>query len=55
MDQEVVPCPVGGERPLTPGEVVLARTVFGDALDYGAVTIRRRKWFPFQPRGIGWL
>lgn len=45
-------CPVGGERALTPGEVALARSVFGTALDYGAVRIRRRKWFPFQPRHI---
>lgn len=45
-------CPVGGERSLTPGEVDIARGVFGDAIDYGAVTIRRRKWFPLQPRTI---
>jgi hypothetical protein len=25
--------------------------VFGDAIDYAKVTIRRRKFFPFQPRG----
>jgi len=24
--------------------------VFGSAIDYGRVTIRRRKFFPFQPR-----
>jgi len=24
--------------------------VFGGAIDYSQVTIRRRKWFPFQPR-----
>ncbi|MGD9473274.1 MAG: vgr related protein [Novosphingobium sp.] len=29
--------------------MALARSVFGDAVDYGRVTIRRRKWFPFQP------
>ena len=45
-------CPVGGERHLTPGEVELARTIFGDAIDYGAVTLRRKKWFPFQPKRI---
>ena len=39
-------------RSLTPGEVEIARTVFGDAIDYGAVSIRRRKWFPFQPRTV---
>jgi len=26
--------------------------MFGDAIDYGAVEIRRRKWFPFQPKRI---
>lgn len=37
-------------RPLTPGEIALARPIFGDAIDYGCVTVRRRKWFPLQPR-----
>jgi hypothetical protein len=37
---------------LTEGEVALARTVFGTAIDYGKVTVVRRKWFPFQPRRI---
>lgn len=37
---------------MTPGEIALARTVFGDAINYDAVTIRRRKWFPFQPRRV---
>jgi hypothetical protein len=45
-------CPVGGERPLTDGEVALARSMFGNAVDFGKVTIRRRKWFPVQPREI---
>ena len=26
--------------------------MFGDAIDYSRVTIRRRKWFPFQPRRV---
>lgn len=43
---------MGGERHLTPGEVAIARTVFGDAIDYSQVQLRRRKWFPFQPRKI---
>lgn len=34
---------------MTGGEIALARTIFGDALDYALITIRRRKWFPFQP------
>ena len=37
-------------RPLTPGERALAVTMFGAAIDYDAVTVRRRRWFPFQPR-----
>ena len=45
-------CPVGGERGLTSGEIRIARTVFGDALDYAPVRLRRRKWFPFQPRNV---
>ena len=45
-------CPVGGERPLTPGEVALATSVFGSAIDYARVTIRRRKWFALQPRKV---
>ena len=39
-------------RPLTPGERALAGRVFGTALDPGPVTLRRGKWFPFQPRDV---
>ena len=39
-------------RPLTPGEVELARSIFGDAIDYGRVRLIRRRWWPFQPKGI---
>ncbi|WP_162935610.1 vgr related protein [Tsuneonella amylolytica] len=35
---------------MTDGEIALARSVFGTAIDYNRVTIRRRKFFPFQPR-----
>ncbi|RNJ64371.1 MAG: vgr related protein [Porphyrobacter sp. IPPAS B-1204] len=45
-------CPVGGERSLTAGEVDLARSIFGDAIDYPSVTIRRRKFFPLHPRRV---
>ncbi len=45
-------CPAGGERRLTEGEVVLARTIFGSAIDYGKIRLRRRKWFTFQPRNV---
>lgn len=43
---------MGGERGLTPGEVKLARSIFGQAINYDVVRIRRRKWFPFQPRRV---
>ncbi|ABC63301.1 hypothetical protein [Erythrobacter litoralis] len=51
-DAPPAPCPVGGERPLTDGEIELARSVFGQAIAYDAVRIRRKKWFLFQPRHI---
>jgi len=41
-----------GARPLTDGEIALARTMFGDAIDYARVRMVRRRWWPFQPRGI---
>ena len=41
-----------GARPLTPGEIALARTMFGDAIAYDRVRMVRRRWWPFQPRGI---
>lgn len=37
-------------RPLTPGEIDLARSVFGDAIEYGRVRLFRGKWWPFHPR-----
>ncbi len=39
-------------RPLTQGEVTLARTMFGDAIDYSRVRLVRGKWWFFQPRGV---
>ena len=38
-------------RSLTPGEIALARSVFGDAIDYRRVRLHHRKWWPFQLRG----
>lgn len=38
------------DRPLTAGEIALAHSVFGDAIDYAKVHLLRRKWWPFQPR-----
>jgi len=37
-------------RPLTAGEIDLARSVFGHAIDYSRVRMIRRKWWPLQPR-----
>ena len=37
-------------RPLTPGEVDLARSIFGDAIDYARVRMFHGKWWPLQPR-----
>lgn len=39
-------------RALTAGEVAMARSVFGDMVDYAPVRLVRRKWWPFQPKGI---
>jgi hypothetical protein len=39
-------------RALTEGERALARTIFGEALDYAPVRVKRRRWFPLQPRHI---
>lgn len=43
--------PPGGERRLTSGESALARSVFGDAINLDVPRIRRRRFFPLQPRG----
>ena len=39
-------------RPLTTGEISLARSVFGAAIDCARVRIIRGRWWPFQPKGI---
>jgi len=41
-----------GARSLTPGEISLARSMFGDAIDYDCVRLVRRKWWWFQPKGV---
>ena len=43
-------CPPGGVRRLTDGEIALVAGMFGLALNPSQVTIRRQRWFPFQPR-----
>jgi hypothetical protein len=37
-------------RPLTSGEIELARSIFGDAIDYSRVRLIEGKWWPFHPR-----
>jgi len=37
-------------RPLTEGEIAMARLLFRDAIDYGRVRIHRRRYMPFQPK-----
>lgn len=39
-------------RPLTDGEIQLAKSVFGDSINLSRVEICHRKWFPFQPRHV---
>ena len=39
-------------RSLTRAEIALARGVFGDAIDYDAVSINNRKFIFFQPRRV---
>jgi hypothetical protein len=39
-------------RSLTQSERALARAMFGAALDCAPVTVKRRRWFPLQPRGV---
>ena len=38
-------------RPLTDGEIAIARTVFGEAIDYAQVRLANHKWWPLQPAG----
>ena len=45
-------CAIGSERGLTAGEAALVREVFGNAVDTARVKLKRRKWFPWQPRKV---
>ncbi len=38
-------------RSLTAGEIALARSVYGEVIDYRQVTLKRGKWWPLHPRG----
>jgi hypothetical protein len=37
-------------RPLTAGEITLASSIFGDAINYSKVRLVKGKWWPLQPR-----
>ena len=39
-------------RELTPGEIALARSIFGDSIDYPRVRLVLGKFWPFHPRGM---
>jgi hypothetical protein len=39
-------------RSLSEGEIALASSVFGGAIDYGRVRINKRKWWFLQPRRV---
>ena len=39
-------------RPLTRGEIALCEPLFGDAIDYAAVRIRRARWWRLQPANV---
>ena len=39
------------DRPLTGAERALAAAMFGSTIDLDPVRVRRRKWWPLQPRG----
>ncbi|MEG8039546.1 vgr related protein [Sphingomonas sp. LR60] len=43
---------IKGQRFLTDAEVALARSMYGDAIDYAAVRLANRKWAFFQPRDV---
>ena len=44
--------PIGDSRPLTEGEVKMAKEVFGDALDPNKTRVHRKRWWLFQRRGM---
>jgi hypothetical protein len=37
-------------RFLTAGEIEMAKSIFGTAIDYASVQLFQGKWWPFQPR-----
>ncbi|MDE1153908.1 MAG: hypothetical protein PW788_15350 [Micavibrio sp.] len=45
------PQPSPNARPLTAGEIALARGVFGNAIDYATVTVTPDKFMGFHPEG----
>lgn len=39
-------------RPLSKGEIALAKSIFGGSVDYDRVGIVRGRWWPLQPKGV---
>ena len=39
-------------RALTDGEIAMARSIFGESIDYSRVRLTLGKFWPFHPRGI---
>jgi hypothetical protein len=39
-------------RSLTSGEIALAWSIFGEAIDYARVRLIKGKWWPFHPPGM---
>lgn len=46
-----VPLPEGKERELTSSEITMARTVFGDGVDYAKVKVHHGGWWLFRAAG----
>jgi hypothetical protein len=40
------------DRSLTQAERALTASIFGKAIDLDKVRVRRRRWWPFQPRNV---
>ena len=53
VDITPVPQPQGLRRPLTAGEIEMARKVFADSIDYGRMEIRYEDYIPWQGKGYG--
>ena len=46
------PLQKGESRKLTRGEIELARSVFGDSIDYSEVSVFLKKYYPLHPKSV---